>query len=458
MIEKRILKIPRQSSPWEEILEESFTKGEYENEMIPEILEKYMDSGKNRNKANGEVDDENNMLAIYQLANYEIKVRELIAQKQKDTESNIISPIGLIIEIAGKLGSPGVRFLQILGQFIAIQPEYEAEFSKVYDGMRGQTKLTAFMLLQREWPQLAAEIATMEEPIGGGSLMTTYKVKTMDSKQQVIKVLNPNAEFHLSLVYQLLDKIIDGLIRQHGNQYLPAKDALQRIREWIQNDINFEGFLERDKHFYGQNQGFTADGFKYSIVVPRSFGPDNKYFKREDYIEGTNLTQSDKLKREGHDLKQIVSLLLRNYWEQLQRGLVHSDVHPGNFRITKKKEIAILDRNYFIELDEKDRKLVQAMISSVGSSKELSASLVAYFSIKDRELKNELQREIKRLTGCGLDPLSQVKELLVFLAEKKVEVPLKITLLMKNINAFQGMAKAAGFGNLMEAFLFDPRG
>ena len=58
----------------------------------------------------------------------------------------------LVVEIARNLGALGVRFLQLLPQFVELTDEEQDEFSKVYDANEGQSKLTALAVLEREWP------------------------------------------------------------------------------------------------------------------------------------------------------------------------------------------------------------------------------------------------------------------------------------------------------------------
>lgn len=428
---ERILKPPARPPDWKEVLQGT----DWSTLEIAEALGSYQ-------QADFEGDG-------FKIRYYEAPIRRLTGE----TLPPLSAPVGsaaLIREIASKLGSPGVRFLQILGQFIDISG-YEAEFSEVYDSLRGQTKLTAWLLLKREWPALASEIAELGEPVGGGSLMTTFRATATDGKQEVVKVLNPNALYHLEIVYRMLGVTFKVLAEQKGGGYALAQNALENIKAWIAQDIRFEGFLEKDSRFFEQNNGWSTAGARYRIKVPHSRGPDNRYFKREEYVEGLNLTQMEALSAQGHDVKGIVSLLVRNYWKQMREGLVHSDVHPGNFRVTAENEVAILDRNFFIELDERDQVFIQVLWTSGGDAERLAGALVDYLAIPPSEFRDNLADQIDALLKSGRGAWEKVQSLVLILKEKGVTVPLKWTLLLKNTNALNRLAQQASFANLFDA-------
>lgn len=452
IVEARILKPPKKTAGWHDILKARMSKREAHAAIDAHGKAEYS-RGLMSDLVEDDIVEEDT--AKIHAGSYSMAIGKMIGGEGPKPGEEYVSPMGLVLEIASKLGSPGVRFLQILGQFVSVPGEYESEFARIYDGMRGQTKLTAYLLLKREWPELANEVAEIHATVGGGSLMTTFRVRTKDGQDEVVKVLNPNAEYHLHIVYGMLEQTIGRLAEKEGGGYRLAKAALADIRDWIARDITFGGFLDRDRVFCRRNSGFRPEGMRYSVMVPKSRGPNNKYFKREEYVEGTNLTQPERLAEEGHDLKEIAALLIANYWHQIGEGLVHSDVHPGNFRVTKDGRVAILDRNFFIELDERDRALVLGLVGSKGEPVKIARAVRDYFGLDEASaLARSIERRISRSGGGGVDAMATVKDIVIYLKEGGVHVPLKITLLIKNLNGLANIARMAGFGGLMEAFAY----
>lgn len=78
-----------------------------------------------------------------------------------------LSPLEFIVEVAQHFGALGVRFLQLLPQFVDLPQESQSAFSKVYDAVVGQSKLAALAVLEREWPQLWDHISRLEKRVGG---------------------------------------------------------------------------------------------------------------------------------------------------------------------------------------------------------------------------------------------------------------------------------------------------
>lgn len=378
----------------------------------------------------------------------EIQLNE--AKKEK------LEPIEFVKEFASRTGAIGVRFLQLLPQFVELPQQYEAKFSEVYDGLKGQSKLAALALLEREYPQIWEEITEIGKRIGGGSVMTVYETKTKDGEEEVVKVRNPNVQYHLAETHRFASKILDSLAKQHGAGYTAARGALDDIKEWIEADINFRGFIEEDKKFYEKNNGFKPEGFEYSIKVPVSKAPDNPYFIREEKVVGKNLTKWNELVANKHDMKQVTSLLVKNYVSQIMDGRVHSDVHIGNFAVTDKKELVIFDRNFYLDLNAEEKELITAFVNPFAGGAE--EKLLAYLK-KSSQITKE--KKVKQAIGelmkhTSVQEWDKAQSAIVKLKQEGLKIPLKLTLFVKNFNSLQMMARKAGFGNLVECFLYQP--
>jgi hypothetical protein len=385
-----------------------------------------------------------------------------------------VSPLSFVINSTEKTGALGVRFLQLTPLFMRLPDRtYEDKFSRVRDAVHGQSKPAAVAAVEREWPQVWDYIETFEEYVGGGSMMTAYKVmpKGPDAASEVIKVLNPNLQYFLDTNSRFVDEVLTQLERRFGREnYRAARMVFEKVKEWIRRDCNFENFLEHDAAFRGQNNGFSVGGMGCRIYVPRSYGPASKYFIREEYVEGKNLTEWDALVAGGCDMKAVVSLILHNYIHQLQQGLVHSDVHEGNFKVMPKNgsfadgDVAILDRNFFLRLNAEMQALINDAILNPTSilGMEPAGLLDKIAAVCPGLTLTAAQRE--RLAAANgpiaafksvilSGDISAVNGLLVALNEEGIDLPLEIILVFKNITAIQQMARRAGF-DIMGAYLY----
>jgi len=259
-----------------------------------------------------------------------------------------------------------------------------------------------------------------------------------------------------------IEQVLAALEARYGAKYAVARMVIEDVKEWIKRDVNFSHFLEKDRVFREQNHGFTAAGFDYRMYVPRSKGPASKYFMREEFVDGENLTQWETLERDGHDMKQIISLIVKNYVQQLRRGHAHSDVHVGNFRVTKDRRIAILDRNFFLELTPEMQAVVNLFLNPLALATMAPEAVIdqlitvaqAKMSAQDRTAlaTSWLKTRSQILQGDW----RSISHFLVDLRKHGLRLPLEVTLIFKNLNALQQMSQEAGFHNLVEAYLYTP--
>ena len=375
---------------------------------------------------------------------------------QSERQLRARSPLAFIKETVSNMSAMGVRLLQNLPLAAEIPEEYAREFSEVFDNMKGQSKLAALDGLELVWPEVWEEFDRIGKRIGGGSIVTVYEAVHASGREEVVKVQNPNIRLHITALRDFAKSIIATLAKKDA-AYAGIESLVDDIHEWIEKDLEFEGFIEKDARFHAQHHGYQPEGFTYRILVPQSFGPANKYFSREERIRATNFTEWDELVKQGHDMREVISLAVRSYIDQVQQGQALSDIHPGNLAITKDKQLALYDRNYFLEFTPEQQAAIAAFINPFANP----------------EYKTEaIKRCIPGLVGGGtevqqraiLDFASAASEAdwkrtqsaLMRMRLAKIRLPIEMTLLLKNLQAFHLMAKKAGFKNLIEAMTFSP--
>jgi hypothetical protein len=255
---------------------------------------------------------------------------------------------------------------------------------------------------------------------------------------------------------------------------LPLLDNIER---WIKEDVSFQG-LPYETRFREENHGFTAAGNGYEIVVPEIFRVGRRYIA-EEYIEGHNLTQWDLLaeKQEGKetpDRKEIISLLLKNIFHQLQSGLLHGDIHVGNIRVTPERKIAWLDRNYLLELTPQDQQFLAGLYGTAEPAGMIASYLCSFpenGEVNEEKLREAVQsRSSSRIEstttngakrngtmngagrhGDGPSLLYSLSGIVSDLYQAGGSLPLKPLLLAKNALAIDRLVQRAGFADWQEA-------
>ncbi len=374
----------------------------------------------------------------------------------------------MVVQIAESLGAPLTRFLQVLEQYVeTLSPDLQRAFREIFDNVRGQLKLTAFNTIQRRAPNL--KIPRMGKRAGGGSLMSTYDCDVEDGaagdvRREAVKVLAPNAEFLSDLVLTSIGHVVERLAEQNPERYAPAIEAFKDIAAWIQADINDTRFFELDPAFRQTHSGFRVPGMRYGLYVPESRPIDgdphasaNKYVKREEFVQGVTLNRI--LAEPGtHDVRQAVSLVAKVFAQQLMTGIMHSDIHPGNYIVCERDGqdwIAMIDRSLYLELDQDDQQLILGL--SQGSAPENQAELLQTYFFRD-PVGGALPLE----TWLGFVQTLQIqgeaglRSIMANLRALGVKIPLKLTLLLKNIGSLNRMCRRAGFDSFREAIGYLP--
>lgn len=287
--------------------------------------------------------------------------------------------------------------------------------------------------------------------------MTVFGTRAPDQEGDVLKVRNPNITYRMELAFGFMQKIVDRLVEKDPVKYAALPVAIADIKEWIMHDIRDEGFLKKDAEFRARHDGFRVGRSRYSIRVPISKGPDSEYIKRESFALGRNLTAWKELEAAGHDMKAIVSLMTKSYFKQLtvpvnEEGVyrLHADIHPGNFRVDEQGNLWILDRNGYHDYDQQDMALIMSIQIAKGIG-DIQTALIHYFSEENEP--ETVQRVIEsQFEGVTQFNAELVRRVITSLRLQGVKVPLKITMLLKNMNALNRFAVKAGFeGGLVEA-------
>ena len=396
-----------------------------------------------------------------------------------------LTGIALILELAKRLGTPGVRFLQLLGQFIDLPPEYSKEFMMVYDSMIGQSRLSAYQTLKRECPEYVKQIKRFGKRIGGGSLMTVYEVELIDGTREALKIRNPNAEYFTEQSLKLLTEVLTELAAE-DSRYRQALPLLDDLCEWIYLDLHDETFIEDDREFARQNKGYKQKGFKLEPFVPKSKDSGSLLVLRDELVEGYNFTDfkrvQDCVPGQEATQKEAVSLIARNYFDQMflggfsskakgiamlvskRRSIVHSDIHPGNFKVLDGKKVAVLDRSSFIKLDRDDRGLLYN-ISKAETIKKRLQIFIDYLSGQPGNEGLRDKSEAERIISAVLEDLAEqgdglenvIMDIIIRLKNHGIKTPLKIARLIKNLNGLKRLAEQVGFSSLQQALEYKPK-
>lgn len=392
-----------------------------------------------------------------------------------------ISPTELALMTGKKSGALGIRMLQLAGQYYSIPEEERHAFNEVYDSMKGQKRLQAHKVLLREAknnPHMSALLDNIDHfgtRLGGGSLMTVYHVRMKNGQDRVIGVRNPNAEYHVVAIANILQKTLAQASSNDPNNLdlLMAESLLTDAVTWIRDELNDTAFVVKDPVFRQENDTVTGSGFqkgrsRYDLYVPQAYNTGTPWVRHEDFVAGVNLNNVTVVEDGETDLEHstisradfmdATSLLVRNTLHQIRRGTyVHSDAHGGNFRITAdNKKLAVFDRYNLIEMTDSMRTTLQNAIVSLASGDQHGAVSSIITGVDPSVSPDTLQNLIHTVTR-NLDEEDDIAKgmanTVVALKKAGIAIPVNLSLILRNMFSMTQLADRAGFDNIVTAFM-----
>lgn len=402
---------------------------------------------------------------------------QLFGLDEQGEEAQSYSAIGFAALAGKKSGSLGVKMLQLANQYLELDEEDRRHFEGVYDDMVGQTRLQAYHTLKREAQysaearQLFESIAEYGPRVGGGSLFTVYKVKLHDGQDTVVGVKNPNADYRTAELAKFAHTGLDATLQRTPEDMnaRTMQTLLADAAQWVYDELNDEQAAVAIPVFGRENDtrqgGFKKGNAAYELITPSTIATGSPWLRSEAFVAGKNLTSLE-ITDDGHtdipagritrdDYQQATSLLIRNYIHQIISGsYAHSDVHPGNFRITADNQaVAIFDRNNLIPMTPQLRTTILGTVKDISKNNVAGAvARIAQYAGGQAVITPELSRTLQDLSvQYAGDIGTLMTRSIVALKREGISVPLELSLILRNFMSLSQFSEQAGFSDLRAA-------
>jgi predicted unusual protein kinase regulating ubiquinone biosynthesis (AarF/ABC1/UbiB family) len=228
----------------------------------------------------------------------------------------------------------GPTFIK-LGQLLStrpdiLPPEYIAEFVKLQDRVPPAEWSEAQTVLEEELGPVEESFAAFDtDPISGASLGQVYEGQ-VDGQRVAVKVRRPGIETLVEADLQvvrwsvpILQRFVDEA-RSFSLETL-ADEFSKTIRQEM--DYGREGRMLREIRANFEDNG--------DIRIPEVVeSHSTRRVLTMEYVEGTKITDLDRLDSLGVDRSQLAERLQRSYLQMiLDDGVFHADPHPGNLAV-----------------------------------------------------------------------------------------------------------------------------
>lgn len=339
-----------------------------------------------------------------------------------------------------ELGPTFIKAGQLLSSRSDLLPDAIInELQKLLDQVEPVSFTTIRKVLEEEYEQKLDSIFEYvdERPIASASLAQVHKAKLKNGPSVALKIQRPGITETITTDIHILYSFAQAL--QDRLPYVKAYNLTDIVAEFekdLKKELNFE--LE------GLNLQVIANNLKdfAYLKLPTVV---QQYTKKKilclEFIEGYKITEQEKIRLAGLDLKKLAVRLMDIYSNQIYiDGFFQADPHIGNIFIKENGLIQLVDFGSIGKLDENLRRE--------------TANLVFHFTFKEGEqatetllrmgkqkphtsytsLKNEISEAISDYATMPPRYLSigrGILELTRIAAKHNIEVPANFSLIGK---------------------------
>ncbi len=239
----------------------------------------------------------------------------------------------------------GSAFIKI-GQLLSARPDlipntWIQELSKLQDQVPNFSFAQVEETIRNELGSKFNKIdQIIFDPVGSASLAQVHRATLKDGKKVVFKVQRPNLK-ELFIIDLGIMQQIAGLLQKNKNWSRGRNwvEIAKECRKVLMKELDFNCEAQYAARF---RQQFLDDE---NVEVPEViWDMSSEKVLCLSYVEGTKISDLEKLKSQEIDLSKIAEIGAISYLKQLVNyGFFHADPHPGNLAVSSEGKLIFYD-------------------------------------------------------------------------------------------------------------------
>jgi ubiquinone biosynthesis protein len=350
------------------------------------------------------------------------------------------------------LESLGPTFVK-LGQMISTRPDilprsYIAELEKLQNRVAPIPVEAVKKVIESELQKPISEVYSSfdDQPIAAASLAQVHRA-TLKNEEVVIKVQRPDITRTIEVDLDIMHSLAVLMERYiHSTYVINPVGLVRELSENIKRELDFRQEAANMRRF---SLNFADTPW---VHVPKVY-PDSYCTHRiltMEYINGIYISDIERLKREGYNLKLIARRGAEmGFRSALEHGFFHADPHPGNLVILPDNKICLLDYGMMGNLSARYRERLGRLIYCIvsGDEKRTSRALVGLMESTEVVDAESLEAEVsdiiqhfEHLTLADIQLGGMLFKLLRLLREHHVRFPIHLIWLSKALTSIEEVA------------------
>lgn len=248
--------------------------------------------------------------------------------------------------LANALQKLGPSYIK-LGQTLSTRADLVGEdIARDLGNLRDQIPAFPFQqaktIIEEEFDAPLEELFTEFDPtpVAAASIAQVhFAVTRKEGREVAVKIIRPDVKAAFARDLSLFRWVAEILSLRPEIRRLKPVEVVETFAESVEMelDLRFEAAAAAELR-----ENMADDPH---FVVPEVYWPlTSARTLTLERIMGTKISHLDKLREEGHDFHQLVTIAAEAFFRQVFRdGYFHADLHPGNLFALKDGRIAVVD-------------------------------------------------------------------------------------------------------------------
>ena len=201
------------------------------------------------------------------------------------------------------------------------------------------------------------------EPIGRASIAVVHRARLHDGRAVAVKVLRPEIEHVVATDLDLMQPLLEILVRQTGDQMAGSTlQLLDGFRVQIGEEMDLRNEARSLVHFRRLQDEFDLPLMAVPEPYPELSGRNVLTMEFFDGVPIDDLAQVADL---GFDPAPLVQEVMRAFFLTTVRwGAFHGDVHAGNMMLLRDGRIGVIDWGIVGRLDPSTHRFFLSLLSA----------------------------------------------------------------------------------------------
>ncbi len=348
-----------------------------------------------------------------------------------------------------KLGSAFIK----IGQLLSARPDlipntWIQELSKLQDQVPNFSFAQVEETIRNELGSKFNKIDQIIcDPVGSASLAQVHRATLKDGKKVVFKVQRPNLK-ELFIIDLGIMQQIAGLLQKNKNWSRGRNwvEIAKECRKVLMKELDFNCEAQYAARF---RQQFLDDE---NVEVPEViWDMSSEKVLCLSYLEGTKISDLEKLKSQEIDLSKIAEIGAISYLKQLVNyGFFHADPHPGNLAVSSEGKLIFYDFGMMGNISNNLQTRLGGMVKAAAlrdASSLVSQLQQAGLISKDIDI-GPVRRLVRLMLKEALTPpfspniIEKLSgDLYELVYETPFQLPVDLIFVMRALSTFEGVGR-----------------